>query len=209
MFFSWHHSGPDSMVARVRSVRCAGPPRSIMPPSRREFLTYSSLGMLAAAMQAETQTPAGQSQQLPPGAPPAFGTAPPVGPVVSSDTFAEAEKLVQLEMTSVDRTTAASNWRMQMAPLLERRIGPRKIELDSTLAPATQWNPSLPGVVKAKRSGDRLVRSDATLPLPTTEEAIAFAPVWQLSRWLESRELTSVRLTELYLRRLECSFFAF
>jgi Asp-tRNA(Asn)/Glu-tRNA(Gln) amidotransferase A subunit family amidase len=159
--------------------------------------------MLAAAMQAEAQTPAGQSQELPPGAPPAFGTAPPVGPEVSPATFAEAEKLVQLEMTSVDRATAASNWRMQMAPLLERRTGPRKIALESTLAPATLWNPSLPGIMKAEQSGDRFVRSEVRFPLPTTEEAIAFAPVWQLSRWIETRELTSMRLTEIYLRRLE------
>lgn len=175
-----------------------------MPGSRREFLTYTSLGMLAAAMQAEAQTPAGQAQQLPPGAPPAFGTAPPVGPEVSPATFADAEKLVQLEMTGDDRATAASNWRMQMAPLLERRTGPRKIELESTLAPATQWNPSLPGSVQPKRGSDRFVRSnDAGLPLPATEEAIAFAPVFQLSRWIESRELTSVRLTGIYLHRLE------
>jgi Asp-tRNA(Asn)/Glu-tRNA(Gln) amidotransferase A subunit family amidase len=174
-----------------------------MPHSRREFLTYSSFGMLAAAMQAEAQSPAAQSQELPPGAPPAFGTSPPAGPEVSSATFAEAEKLVQLEMTLVDRATAASNWRMQMAPLLERRTGPRKIELESTLAPATQWNPSLPGIIKAKQSGDRFVRSDVRLALPTTEEAIAFAPVWQLSRWIETRELTSVQLTEIYLGRLE------
>jgi Asp-tRNA(Asn)/Glu-tRNA(Gln) amidotransferase A subunit family amidase len=92
---------------------------------------------------------------------------------------------------------------MQMAPLLERRTGPRKIELESTLAPATQWNPSLPGIIKAKQSGDRFVRSDVRLALPTTEEAIAFAPVWQLSRWIETRELTSVQLTEIYLGRLE------
>ena len=116
-----------------------------MPRSRREFLTYSSAGMLAAAIQARAQVPAGQTQGLPPGAPPAFGTAPPVGPEVSPATFAEAEKLVQVEMTAADRETAASNWRMQMAPLLERRTGPRKIELEATLAPATQWNPSSAG----------------------------------------------------------------
>ena len=175
-----------------------------MPSSRRDFLTYSSLGMLAAAMQADAQTPAGQAQQLPAGAPPAFGTAAPVGPEVSPATFAESEKLVQLEMTPADRATAASNWRMQMAPLLERRTGPRKIELEATLAPATQWNPSLPGSVRPRQSSDMFVRSsDAWSRLPADEETIAFAPVWQLSRWIESRELTSVRLTEIYLHRLE------
>ncbi|HME58660.1 MAG TPA: amidase [Terracidiphilus sp.] len=175
-----------------------------MPSSRREFLTYSSLAMLAAAVQTEAQSPAVQTQELPPGAPSAFGTAPAVGPEVSPATFIEAEKLVQLQMTPVDLATAASNWRMQMAPLLERRTGPRKVELEATLAPATQWNPSLPGMVKPKRGGNHFVRSgDAGLTLPANDDAIAFAPVWQLSRWIESRKLTSTRLTEIYLHRLE------
>ncbi|HEY1208312.1 MAG TPA: amidase [Terracidiphilus sp.] len=175
-----------------------------MPSSRREFLTYSSLAMLAAAVQTEAQSPAVQTQELPLGAPSAFGTAPAVGPEVSPATFIEAEKLVQLQMTPVDLATAASNWRMQMAPLLERRTGPRKVELEATLAPATQWNPSLPGMVKPKRGGNHFVRSgDAGLTLPANDDAIAFAPVWQLSRWIESRKLTSTRLTEIYLHRLE------
>jgi Asp-tRNA(Asn)/Glu-tRNA(Gln) amidotransferase A subunit family amidase len=160
--------------------------------------------MLAAAVQTEAQSPAVQTQELPLGAPSAFGTAPAVGPEVSPATFIEAEKLVQLQMTPVDLATAASNWRMQMAPLLERRTGPRKVELEATLAPATQWNPSLPGMVKPKRGGNHFVRSgDAGLTLPANDDAIAFAPVWQLSRWIESRKLTSTRLTEIYLHRLE------
>ena len=175
-----------------------------MPQSRREFLTYGSVGLLGAAIQAKAQTPAAQSPDAPPGTPTAFGTAPPVGPEVSSATFAEAEKLVQIEMTPADRATAAGNWRMQMAPLYERRTGPHKIALESTLAPATQWNPMLPGIVKAERADKSFVRSnDAPAPLPANEDEIAFAPVWQLSRWIEGRKLTSTRLTEIYLRRLE------
>jgi Asp-tRNA(Asn)/Glu-tRNA(Gln) amidotransferase A subunit family amidase len=155
-------------------------------------------------MQARAQAPAEQTQELPPGAPPAFGTAPPVGPEVSPATFAEAEKLVQVEMIAADIATAASNWRMQMAPLLERRTGPRKIELEASLAPATQWNPSLPGIAKPENGGNRFIRrADLGLALPGSDDAIAFAPVWQLSRWIETRKLTSTRLTEIYLQRLE------
>jgi len=173
-----------------------------MAGSRREFIALSSLGMLAAAAQAGAQ--ASQPQEPTPGAPPAFGTAPPVGPEVSSATFAEAEKLAQVEMTAADRETAASNWRMQMAPLLERRTGPKKIELEATLAPASQWNPSLPGIAKSAQSGQEFSRSaDPGIALPMSDDAIAFAPVWQLSRWIESRKLTSTRLTEIYLHRLE------
>jgi hypothetical protein len=42
---------------------------------------------------------------------------------VTPATFAEAEKLVQLEMTAAERAVAASNWRMQTAPLLEKEFG--------------------------------------------------------------------------------------
>jgi len=177
-----------------------------MTSSRREFLTYGSAGLLGAAIQAKAQatsTPEQKPNQTP-GAPPAFGTSPPVGPEVTLATFAEAEKLVQVEMTPGDRETAASNWRMQMAPLYERRTGPRKLALEPSLAPATLWNPSLPGIPKPARSGSSFVRSaNSHAPLPANEDEIAFAPVWQLSRWIESRNLTSTRLTEIYLRRLE------
>src|SRR5580658_8411239 len=175
-----------------------------MPPSRREFLTYGSAGLLGAAIQAKAQTPAAQSPDAPPGTPTAFGTAPPVGPEVSSATFAEAEKLVQVEMKAADCATAASNWRMQMAPLYERRTGPRKLALEPELAPATQWNPVLPGIRIEERAGRAFIRSsDMHAPLPSSEDAIAFAPVWQLSRWIETKQITSTRLTEIYLQRLE------
>ena len=171
--------------------------------SRRKFLVGSSLGILGAALQAQTpagQLPNGQSET--PGAPSAFGTAPPVGPEVSPATFAEAEKLMQVEMTVADRATAAGNWRMQMAPLYERRTGPRKIALESSLAPASQWNPMLPGIPKPQTESI-FIRSEGVTPLPTKDEDIAFAPVWQLSRWIETKQLTSTRLTEIYLHRLE------
>jgi Asp-tRNA(Asn)/Glu-tRNA(Gln) amidotransferase A subunit family amidase len=170
------------------------------------------MGLMSAAIAAgaaETafaQAPAAQGPDMPPGAPSAFGTAPPVGPDVSPSTFAEAEKLVQVEMTAADRATAASNWRMQIAPLYEMRTGPRKFTPEATLAPASQWNPSLIADAIGKRAdaaGAGFVRSASkAVPLPGNEEDIAFAPVTQLSRWIESRQLTSERLTGIYLDRI-------
>jgi Asp-tRNA(Asn)/Glu-tRNA(Gln) amidotransferase A subunit family amidase len=172
-----------------------------MPGSRRDFLAHSTLGLLSVAVAANAQTP--QSQEPTPGAPPAFGTAPPVGPEVSATTFAEAEKLMQVEMTPADRAEAAENWRMQMAPLYERRTGPRKLALESGLAPATQWNPLLPGM-KSYPASDVFVRSAGGADsLPAKGEDIAFATVTQLSRWVESRQITSERLTEIYLDRIQ------
>ncbi len=176
-----------------------------MPTSRRGFVALSTLGLLGTAVPLPAgQTPGSQNQSSPPGAPTAFGTAPPVGPEVSSATFKQAEKLVIVEMTDADLAQAASNWRMQMAPLYERRVGPRKLALEPDLAPAMQWNPSLPGIVSAKPSANVFVRSvDRQLPLPTNEEDIAYASVANLSRWIETRLLTSERLTEIYIRRIE------
>src|SRR5580658_1698258 len=162
-----------------------------MPGSRREFLSYSSIGMLVTALRSGAQMPAGQAQELPPGAPPAFGTAPPVGPEVSPATFAEAQKLVQVQMTDTERAQAAQNWRESMAALYERRTGPRKVALSTSLAPYSQCNPVLPGHY-ALPSQDRFVRSSGDPgKLPGTDTEIAFAPVWKLSRWVESRQLSS------------------
>ncbi|EAU66717.1 glutamyl-tRNA(Gln) amidotransferase subunit A [Stigmatella aurantiaca DW4/3-1] len=89
-----------------------------------------------------------------------------------------------------------------MAPLLERRTGPRQVALEPTVAPASQWNPALPGL-KTGPARNRFVRSKNTAgPLPSKDEDIAFAPVTALSRWIESRALSSERLTSLYLERL-------
>ena len=105
-----------------------------MLKTRRHFLATTSLGLLgAAAASGQTENPSSST----PGAPPAFGTAPEVGPEVSSNTFAEAEKLVQFEMNPQERAVAAGSWRRTMASLYERRTGPRKLKLEATLAPAS------------------------------------------------------------------------
>jgi Asp-tRNA(Asn)/Glu-tRNA(Gln) amidotransferase A subunit family amidase len=169
-----------------------------MSKSRREFLTQSTLTLLASAT-ALAQTP---NTPTTPGAPPAFGTSPAVGPEVTPATFAEAEKLVQYELTEKDRAQAAGNWRAAMAPLYERRTGPRKVAIPVATAPYTIVNSILPGQATLPAKNEFL-RTKSDAPLPTTDEAIAFAPVHQLSRWIETRKLTSTRLTEIYLKRIE------
>jgi len=61
----------------------------------------------------------------------------------------------------------------------------------------------LPGLKPAAQL-DRFVRSKAVgSSLPAKDEDIAFATVTQLSRWVETRQLTSERLTRIYLDRLK------
>jgi Asp-tRNA(Asn)/Glu-tRNA(Gln) amidotransferase A subunit family amidase len=173
--------------------------------TRRQFLIRAPLGFLAAASACRDagQPSASQSTRATPGAPPTYGTGTGSGPAVSPTTFAEAEKLMQVTMTAAERKQAADSWRRSLAPYLERRTGPRKVAIAYTDSPAMLWNPTLPGIA-AGPLRDQFVRSKADgAPLPSSDDAIAFAPVTQLSRWIESRKLTSQRLTDIYLGRIE------
>lgn len=172
--------------------------------TRREFLTEAGIGVVSAAMIGPgTANAAQEPAQTAAGMPPAFGTAKPVGPEVSLETFKEGEKLVQFELNPRDRTQAANSWRVNMAPLYERRVGSRKVELPDGLAPYSQWNPVFSGTPAGPKR-NRVVRSAFDdHPLPANDTDIAFAPLTQLSRWIETRKLTSQRLTNIYLQRLE------
>ena len=174
-----------------------------MQNSRRRFLTNASLGVVGATIgaydtaQAQSDVPAAAP---PPGAPSAFATSPPVGPEVSAATFVEAEKLMQVQLSPREARDAAGSWREAMAPLYERRTGPKRIQLEAALAPASRWEP---GQYGPDRGRNRFVRSKiAEHPLPARDSDIAFASVSQLSHWIETRQLSSERLTQIYLARL-------
>ena len=173
--------------------------------TRREFLTVAGMGVMGAAVTSEASANTQDSSappQEPAGMPPAFGTAKPVGPEVSGETFVEAEKLVQVNLSKADIVQAAKTWRVNLAPLYERRVGPRKMELQDGLAPWSRWDAVLPGT-KTGPERNRLVRSRTDVGPPSNDTDIAFATVTQLSQWIESKKLTSERLTNIYLQRLE------
>ena len=165
-------------------------------------MTNGSLGLLGVAVTScSPEKP--KPVEPPPGTPPAFATAPAVGPDVSSLTFAEAEKLVQVQLNEDERKQAVESWRSSMAPLYERRVGPRKVALEPELAPWSHCEAALPGH-PAGPERNLFVRSKIDPgPLPGNDEDIAFAPVTHLSRWIEKRQLTSERLTNIYLQRIE------
>src|SRR3984957_8902070 len=181
--------------------------------SRRRFLSSASLGVVGAAIGAYEVAPAqsgappgaspGTAAGVTPGAPSAFATSAPVGPEVSATTFAEAGKLMQVKLSGRESRDAANSWRAAMAPLYERRTGPKKLMLETALAPASRWEPNQYGQ-RTEPGRDRFVRSkiDAR-PVPDGDPDIAFASVTQLSHWIETRQLSSERLTKIYLGRLE------
>jgi Asp-tRNA(Asn)/Glu-tRNA(Gln) amidotransferase A subunit family amidase len=185
--------------------------------TRRQFLITAPLAVLVTAAGCRKKSTSSTSQTTPltPGAPPTFGTGAGAGPPVTPATFAEAEKLMQITMTAAERQQAADSWRTSMAQYLERRTGPRKVAITATDAPATVWNPMFVniGASSAKAASkssatseprDHFVRSKPDdRPFPSSDDEIAFAPVTRLSRWIELRKLTSERLTNIYINRIE------
>jgi Asp-tRNA(Asn)/Glu-tRNA(Gln) amidotransferase A subunit family amidase len=182
--------------------------------TRRQFLIQAPIGLIGAvaACRGSLKEPGApksaagapdSASGAPPGAPPTFGTAPAVGPQVSPATFAEAEKLAQVTLSDAERDMAATSWSKSLAPLLERRVGPRKLALGPADAPATLWHPALSPSDTGPRQ-DRFVRAAGDPgPLPTSDDAIAHAPLTRLSRWVEHRKLGSERLTRIYLERIK------
>ena len=175
-----------------------------MSKSRREFLTQSTLTLLAAASASTASL--GQNPQLPPHRalrPPsaphprsALKSPPPPSPKPKNSS--------SIALTEKDRAQAAGNWRQAMAPLYERRTGPRKVAIPDSVVPVLPLELHPPRRLNPAPSKNEFIRtkSDACRS-QTTDEAIAFAPVHHLSRWIETRKLTSTRLTQIYLDRIE------
>nr|WP_275981977.1 amidase [Frigidibacter sp. ROC022] len=95
--------------------------------------------------------------------------------------------------------------RAQMLDNLEGQIGlaraRRGVKLANSAPMALRFDPRLPGFV-LPHGADTLHLSPATAPLPESDEDIAFAGLRELSGWIASGQLSSRRLTRIYLDRI-------
>jgi Asp-tRNA(Asn)/Glu-tRNA(Gln) amidotransferase A subunit family amidase len=131
---------------------------------------------------------------------PAGATTPPTSEAagITPRTIAEAEKIHAVHFDPAQRRELAASVPAQAESVIKLRRVPRPI----TLQPAIHFDPRLPGErYPAQESAVRLARADES-PLPRDDADIAYAPLTQLSQWLRSGRLTSVRLTEIYLGRI-------
>ncbi len=119
------------------------------------------------------------------------------GERISAETLAEAQKLWGLRLTRRERELVAEVWPAQLERVLERRA----VELPHGIGRAAVFDPRLPQTRVDAVERPR-VFSKRSVPLPASDEAIAFSPVTALSHWLHSGQLSSRRLAEIYLERL-------
>lgn len=117
-------------------------------------------------------------------------------PAVTVAEIAAAERLLGLEQTDAERRLIAGGIGEQIGLARARRV----YALDEDVAPATVFDPRLPGFVLADRGGLHIPVGD--IALPDADEAIAYAPVTAQIGWIRSGVLTATRLTRIYLERI-------
>jgi Asp-tRNA(Asn)/Glu-tRNA(Gln) amidotransferase A subunit family amidase len=157
-------------------------------PSRRSFIAA------AAALAGSAGAPAAPRRQDEPQALPAGGRV----EDVTAPTIAEAEKLAAVAFTEAERLMIVDSIGEQVEWFRARRAH----DHPNSRGPAQTFDPRLPGLV-ASLPQRPIVRSSDAPELPSRDVDIAFAPVTHLSRWVESRRLSAVRLTSIYLHRLD------
>jgi len=87
-----------------------------------------------------------------------------------------------------------------LADQIELAVRRRAMKLPNWLPPATVFDQRLPGFTMPAQSRMNIPR--IAPPLPANDEDIAFAPVSHQSAWIAGGQLTSVRLTRIYLDRV-------
>lgn len=116
---------------------------------------------------------------------------------ITTADIAAAEKLTGVCYTPDERSQMLDNIEAQV---LATKAG-RKVPLSNSAPMASRFDPRLPGF-EMPRGPDRITTSVVTADLPSDAEDIAFAPLTHLSHWIASGQITSRRLTEIYLRRI-------
>jgi len=110
-----------------------------------------------------------------------------------------AEKLAGISYKPEERQQMLDNLEGQIASAQLRRA----FRLGNDDPMATRFDPRLPTFSMPALEGPLRFSEAPMAELPQDDEEIAFAPVLRLSAWIRTGKLTSRRLTEIYLARIE------
>lgn len=130
----------------------------------------------------------------------ALGTGAQAQEALTAETLQCAEGLFGIDYTESEveqMIIGLDDWAESAARL-------RTIDQPNTLQPASTFDPRLPGMTyETHAAGSGLVPGEDPGPVPSTEIDIAFAPAWKQSIWLRTGQISSERLTRIYLDRIE------
>lgn len=116
--------------------------------------------------------------------------------VIDRAALAAAERLFGIEYTDAEHAQMLDN----LPDQIELAVRRRSVKLPNSLSPATVFDPRLPGFTMPAQSRMNIPRIAPSLP--ANDEDIVFAPVSHQSAWIAGGQLTSVRLTRIYLDRI-------
>jgi Asp-tRNA(Asn)/Glu-tRNA(Gln) amidotransferase A subunit family amidase len=122
------------------------------------------------------------------------------GKMINTGDIASAEKIAALRFTESERRLMVDNLRENAAAYGKMR----KVPLPNGVPPAIAFSPAVPGVSWPKEQAPMVYLPDnPDLERPADLEDLAFWPVTSLAQLIRSRQLKSVELTEMYLKRLK------
>jgi len=172
-----------------------------MDPERRRLLvasaTLAALGGSGVAS-ADGQDDAAAQDEEPTSLMPGSDNA---GGRISPEVIAHAERLAGITFTARERSVMAETIGEQIA-LFAQRI--KAGDLPNDLAPATIFR-ALPAgrtLNRATATGDPMRITARVGALPDSDQAIACSPLTSLATWFRRGELSSMRLTRIYLNRI-------
>lgn len=113
--------------------------------------------------------------------------------------IADAEKVNALAFTPGERAMMIEG----LEETLETLAKVRSIALGNPEAPALVFDPKLPRAKIKSQKNILTLAGTYSAPLPKSEADIAFASAAQQGAWLRAKQITSARLTDIYMKRIE------
>ena len=116
---------------------------------------------------------------------------------ITTSDITSAEKLLGITYTNSEREQMVENLEGQILSAKLRR----GMELDNKIPMASKFDPRLPGFQMPSSRGVKA--RENIIKLPKKEEDIAFSNVGEQGSWIRNGLITSRKLTQIYLDRIE------
>ena len=116
---------------------------------------------------------------------------------ITTSDISGAEKILGINYSKVEREQMVNNLESQILSAKIRRAH----TLENSHPMASIFDPRLPGFKMPLGSGVKL--KSKCVPIPKNSEDVAFATIGEQSDWIKRGKITSRKLTEIYLDRIE------
>ncbi len=118
---------------------------------------------------------------------------------LSVESIKQAEWITGVELTDDERSEILKS----VSRTGEAMEQLREVELSYSTPMAVQFAPTAATIQQSKLNRTIKTKQSVVIELPETEEQIAFLPVHQLAWLIRTQKISSVELTNIYLRRLK------